>query len=314
MTKRDGDLVHVGQDGWLFLTGGTNAVIRQYRPSLAGAWRLRRWRRLIERRTAWAAGLGIRHLHVVVPEKLSIYDHKLDGLRLDPARAPARRLGALMTRSSAAGAWIDLVGPLRAAREADPPLYRRTDTHWSPEGCLLCFHAIMRALGAVPPPDLAGRPSACHESVLDLGMKLDPSPRESVRFFEFRRDATRVRANALVETFEAEGRLMDLHVGANVVYRNENPAADPRTLVLFGDSCAHFDTFFLTGLLAESFREVHFVWSSSLDWDYVARVRPHLLLVEMAERFLARLPDDRFDLDAFARARLAAPRGSDARV
>jgi hypothetical protein len=32
------------------------------------------------------------------------------------------------------------------------------DTHWSQEGCRLAFGEIMRAMGAVPPADLAGRP------------------------------------------------------------------------------------------------------------------------------------------------------------
>ena len=88
----------------------------------------------------------------------------------------------------------------------------------------------------------------------------------------------------------------EVHVGAHVVYRNPSPGADPRRLVLFGDSCAHFDPFLLTGLLAESFSEVHFIWSSSLDWPYIERVRPDILLFEIAERFLAKLPKDDFDV------------------
>ena len=49
-------------------------------------------------------------------------------------------------------------------------------------------------------------------------------------------------------------------------------------------------------MLAESFSEVHFVWSASLDWSYIERVRPDILLFELAERFLARLPKDDFDV------------------
>ena len=132
----------------------------------------------------------------------------------------------------------------------------------------------------------------------DLGAKLDPPVRETMRVREVQRDAVRVFANPLVEGHEARGTAADLHVGAHVVFRNESPAADPRTLMLFGDSCSHFHPIFLTGLLAESFRELHFVWSANLDWAYIERVRPHLLLVEVAERFLARVPTDRFDVAA----------------
>ncbi|KMO29230.1 hypothetical protein VQ02_30375 [Methylobacterium variabile] len=299
------DMVHLGRDGWLFLTGGTNRVRQQYRASLSMAWRLWRWRRLIEARSARAAALGMRAFHVVVPEKLSIYDDRLDGLVIDPALSPARRLGARLARSPAARAWIDLVGPLRAARDAEPPLYLRTDTHWSQEGCRLAFGEIMRALGAAVPADIATRPFHDHDGVRDLGAKLDPAPTETMRVYQVQRDAVRVYANPLVEAYEARGRAADLHAGAHVVFRNASPAADPRTLMLFGDSCSHFHPIFLTGLLAESFRELHFVWSASLDWSYVERVRPHLLLVEVAERFLARVPVDGFDVVSAGTARLA---------
>ncbi|ACL55202.1 alginate O-acetyltransferase AlgX-related protein [Methylobacterium nodulans] len=300
----DGNAVHIGRDGWLFLVGGTNQVLRQYRATPWAAWRLWRWQRLIERRAARAAALGLRFHQVVVPEKISIYEDRLDGVAIDPALSPARRLGQRMARSPAAGSWIDLVGPMRAARDEGRPLYLRTDTHWTERGCQLAHAEIMRGLGAKPRPDLAERPYQDIQAVLDLGRKLPSHPVETVRMVHYLRDARRVEANALLETFETQGRAMELHVGARAVFRNDSPQADPRRLVLFGDSCAHFGSFFLTALLAESFREVHFLWSASLDWSYVARLRPHLLLVEMAERFLARLPDDRFDSEAVARQKL----------
>lgn len=131
---------------------------------------------------------------------------------------------------------------------------------------------------------------------MDLGEKLSERPRERLERFMLLRDAKRVEVGPLLAAYEAQGRDREAHVGAHVVFRNETEGADPRRLVLFGDSCAHFDPFLLTGLLAESFREVHFVWSASLDWGYIERVRPDILLFELAERFLARLPRDDFDV------------------
>ena len=131
---------------------------------------------------------------------------------------------------------------------------------------------------------------------MDLGEKLREKPRERLDRFMLQRDAKRVEVGPMLAAYEAQGRDREAHVGAHVVYRNEADGADPRRLVLFGDSCAHFDPFLLTGLLAESFREVHFVWSANLDWAYIERVRPDILLFELAERFLARLPKDDFDV------------------
>lgn len=291
-------MVHRGRDGWLFLTAGTNGVLDQYRRSLGQWLHLRRWARLIEMRAARAGALGIRYVHTIVPEKLSIYDDLTDGLAYDPALSPARRLAARLRRLPA---FVDLVAPMRAARGDEATLYRKTDSHWTYDGCLLGLHALMRACDAVPPSDLAERPRFTTEGVWDLGDKLPDRPRETVVNWSVDRDARRVFANGLVEAYEAAGRAADLHVGAHVIYRNERPCADPRTIVLFGDSYAHYAPIMLTGLLAESVRELHYIWSSSIDWSYVERVRPDILMFEMAERFLARIPEDRFDVASYTK-------------
>ena len=285
--------MHVGRDGWLFLTGGTNRVMDRYRGGLRHWLLLRAWTRLIKARAARAERLGIRCLHVVVPEKLSVYDDKTDGLRYAPAKASTRRLARRLARNPA---YLDLLAPLRAARNGPVPLYLRTDTHWTARGCLLAYREIMRALGAIPPADIGVRPEIASDEVMDIGGKLRERPRERIERFMLQRDAERVEVGPLLAAYEAAGRDREVHVGAHVVYRNASASADPRRLVLFGDSCAHFDPFLLTGMLAESFSEVHFVWSASLDWAYVERVRPDILLFELAERFLARVPKDDFDV------------------
>ena len=293
MQRRQRETVHVGREGWLFLIGGTNRVIEQYRSTWTWWWLLRGWTRRIEARAARARELGIRYLHVVVPEKLSVYDDRTDGLRYDWRKSPARRLARRLADSAA---FVDLVGPMRAARDGPEPLYYLTDTHWTHEGCFLAYRNLMRACGAVVPPDLADRPRFDSERVRDLGEKVPARPSERTSLALIARDAVRSHANTLVDAYEAADRAAYLHRGAHVVFRNESPAVDPRTLVLFGDSYAHFAPIMLTGLLAESFREVHFVWSASLDWNYVEKVRPDLLVTEIAERFMVRIPDDRYDV------------------
>jgi len=310
MAARDRNELHVGREGWLFLTGGSNRVMDRYRGTLAQWWLLRGWSRLIAARAARAEQLGIRYLQVVIPEKLSVYDHMTDGLAYRPASATSRRLSQRLARHPA---YLDLLAPLRAARDGARPLYLRTDTHWTLEGCLLAFREIMRALGATPPADLMRRPRFTVETVMDLGAKRPDPPTEPVERMSILRDAVRVQSGALLAAYEAKGRVGDLHVGAHVVYRNEAATADPRRLVLFGDSCAHFAPFMLTGLLAESFREVHFVWSASLDWTYIEAVKPDILLFELAERFLARLPRDDYDVTAAGRRGTAGRLGALAR-
>ncbi len=43
------------------------------------------------------------------------------------------------------------------------------------------------------------------------------------------------------------------------------------------------------------------MWSSSLDWTYIEAVKPDILLFELAERFLARLPKDDYDVGVAGR-------------
>ncbi|MEH3145167.1 MAG: hypothetical protein PGN34_07410 [Methylobacterium frigidaeris] len=292
---RDAAMVHVGRDGWLFLIGGSNQVLGQYRHSWS-AWRHTwRWRRLIERRAARCRRLGITYRHLVVPEKLTVLDDRLDGLAVDASAAPAARLRRGMRLSRASGSLVDLVGPLRAARRGGHGLYLRTDTHWSHDGCFVAYETLCRRLGTAPREDLRdGHATETIEVCGDLGIKLSPRQWESVRLRTIRRDAELAATNALVQDFEAAGRGPYLHLGARVVLRNASPGADPRRLVVFGDSCSHFRwdirTGMLTGLLAETFAEVHFLWSTGIDWDYVAAVRPDVVVTEIAERFMAELP------------------------
>lgn len=125
----------------------------------------------------------------------------------------------------------------------------------------------------------------------------------------FERRARRVEANALVryrEETEPE-RIGGVFVGSRVVLRNEG-AADPRRLLIFGDSYSYEAAPRLTTMLAETFGEVHAIWSADIDWAYVRAVKPDIVLFEIAERFLRRVPTDRFRVDAFAarRVRLAS--------
>jgi alginate O-acetyltransferase complex protein AlgJ len=286
--------VHVGRDGWLFLIGGTNSVLTQYRRLSWHFLRIRSWARLIRQRNARAQALGIRYVQTMVPEKLSIYDDRTAGLRYDPARSPARRLARHLMGLPG---FVDLVAPLRAARD-EAELYRRTDTHWTYDGCHIAYRALMRACGAVPLSDFASRPRFTTGGVWDLGEKLPSQPVETVTHWTLDRHAVRAWASPRVEAYEAAGRIAEVHVGAHVIYRNAAPEADPRTVMLFGDSCAQFTRTLLTGFLAESFAELHFIWSSSIDWTHVERVRPDILMVEMAERFMARVPVDEFDVEA----------------
>ncbi len=286
--------LHVGADGELFLVGGTNRALDAYRSGLATWWRDVRWRRLVARRRRRAARLGLRYVQAIVPEKLTVYGDRLEGLRVDVARAPAVRLAEGLRGRPAAASLVDLVGPLRGAR--DEAIYLRTDTHWTSAGCHLAYAEICRAAGLAPRRDLVERAADEIDFVGDLGGKLDPPRGERIRRGSMLRDARLVFENA------AAGKLArgepGRHGGAHVAFANDSPEAAPLRVLLFGDSCSHVTPFLLTGMLAETVRRLDFIWSGSVDWAYVAETRPDLVVCELAERFMARVPADRFRVPA----------------
>ena len=295
--------VHIGRDGWLFLVGGRNRAVNLYRRNPLMWWRLRRWRRRIEERAAHSRRLGIPFVQAVAPEKLTILSHYATEPLVDPDLSLAVRLAALMARSPAKSNYVDLVGPLRSAAARDD-IYLRTDSHWNYQGCLIAYDRICTALGVAPRGDLADRPFQVFEQALDLGNKLTPPISEPFRLYTIMRDATRRSVNELVTAFLAKGGKGPV-VGTQAIYANDSPQADRRRVLIFGDSYAHFDPVQLTAMFAETFREVYFVWSTSVDWHFVEEVQPDILICELAERYLRLVPNDRFDLRATVASRLA---------
>jgi len=294
--------VHVGRDGWLFLIGGRNRAVNLYRRNPIMWSRLRRWRRRIEERAARCERLGIVFVQTVAPEKLTILSHRAVEPLVDVALSPAMRLWALMERSPARSRYIDLVAPLRAAAERED-VYLRTDSHWNYQGCFVAYRSICAALRVSPRDDLAERPFQVLEQALDLGNKLTPQRTEPFRLYAIMRDSRRRYVNDLVAAFNEAGGTGSV-TATHAIYANDSPNSDSRRVLIFGDSYAHFDPVQLTAMFAETFREVYFVWSTSVDWRFVEEVRPDILICELAERYLRVVASDRFDLRATVGARL----------
>ncbi len=127
------DIVRIGHDGWLFLVGGSNDVLDQYRPDAFPPDHFQAWRGLLEERVRRAGAIGARYFHMPVPEKLTILADRSD-IPVEPNLAPALILHRSLRDSPARDAVVDLV----AAYRTDPDrhnLYLRTDSHWSLFGC-----------------------------------------------------------------------------------------------------------------------------------------------------------------------------------
>ena len=308
--------IHVGRDEYLFLVQGSNNVSSQYVKSPEMQWLLWQWRHAIYTRDKRLRSMNIVYKHVTMPEKLTIYDNLLSGIeinwRLSPAlrllkedpyfvRYPGRLINVaryLRRRNRWKNILIDLVMPLRKARD-DQMLFLRTDSHLSFAGLLIAYREICHVLGVKPVRDFWERPTHYEPNFTgDLGRDFVPLRMEGVTLYLPQRDAVRIYASPIVAHRERAGAIHTLHTGSHVIYRNEK-AADPRSMILFGDSYSNITPNMLTIVLAETFREVHYIWSTSVDWNYIEKIMPDIVLTEMSERFIFRAPDDTFNLEAY---------------
>lgn len=301
-------LIHEGRDGWLFLLGGSNYVASLYDRDSGelSDRRLAAWRTLFEARVARCEALGVACAFIVVPEKLTIYGDRAEA-PVDPALSPAARLAESLSGSAAAARYVDLAPSMLARRDAHD-LYWRTDTHWTPEGCHLAYQELCARLGWRQEPGLLERPRRTFPARLDLGGQVAPQRWEEFRIHNFLRKSSRVWINRVTGFLEDAAFQEQIHVGARARFENPSASNDMRVL-LFGDSFCGAGPDKLTAMLAETVRSLEFVWSSDIDWRYVKRSRPDVLIIQIAERFLRLLPRDRRRLWLFeARQWLRAQR------
>jgi alginate O-acetyltransferase complex protein AlgJ len=294
----DDSFVHKGRDGWLFLIGGSNSVSSLYDRNsvLAGDDTIRKWADLIEQRARRFETMGIQYVHVNVPEKLTIYDDKLwDPPIVDWRLSPAVRLREMLQRSPYGGVWLDLIEPFRTSPDKDR-LYFKTDSHWSGEGCYFAYRLLCERIGLHPEPDLLTRAHQEIDGKLDMGSKFDPPIYEPVKFYDFRMKTKRVYTNAIARYLERPEFGAQIHVGTHVRYLNQTPGAQKKKVLIFGDSFSSQRGDALTAMLAETARDVEFVWSSNLDWAFIKRVKPDVVVYELVERFMTVVASDKLSI------------------
>jgi alginate O-acetyltransferase complex protein AlgJ len=291
-TRSSDGIAIVGNDGWLFLCGGTNANFGQYvgAVEMEPTW-LEEWTDVVRRRRPEARELGVSSALLVVPDKLAVYEEHYPEPLDKVGPRPIERLQAL--------AELPIIYPLeelRAAAAAGEEVYLRTDTHLTFRGNELLFSAVLDALKVAEPPDFSALPLNSYPIAGDLGVKFEPQIVAVVS------EPGSLHQAEIVEDNRAEIEAVEGHIGTRRVFRNEG-APDRRVAVLFGDSFGFAAPYYqgLAWFMAQVFREVHFVWIP-FGWDpeYVRQVGAEAVLVQGAERFVARIPHLHTDVSRLA--------------
>lgn len=280
-TRSDDEVAIVGHAGWLFLCGGVNANLGQYvgAVEMAPTW-LDEWHNVFTRRRAELSALEVASALLVVPDKLAVYEeHYPESLtRIGPR--PIERLLA---------DELPIIYPLaelRAAAATGEEVYLKTDTHLTFRGNELLFRSVAASLEIERLPDFTTLSFSRYPTVGDLGVKFNPPIVGLVS------EPGTLHHAEIIEDNRAEIAAVGGHIGTRRIYRNDR-APDSRVAVVFGDSFGFGDPSYqgLSWFMAQVFPEVHFVWVP-FGWDaeYVRDVGAEAVLVQGAERFVARVP------------------------
>ncbi len=289
--RSDDGIAIVGQDGSLFLCGGTNANLGQYvgAVEMAPTW-LEEWREIVLRRREELDRMGLPHALLVVPDKLAVYEERYPEPLDKVGPRPVERLLDLPE--------LELLYPLEELRTAasTEDVYLRTDTHLTFRGNEILFRALIEPLGIDGVPDFAAMPLRSYTVAGDLGVKFEPQIVSVVS------EPNTLGAAEIVEDNRAEIEAVGGHIGTRRVFHNAD-APDRRVAVLFGDSFGFSAAYYqgVSWFMAQVFREVHFVWIPfGWDPDYTRRVGAEAVLIQGAERFVARVPHPRSEVAALA--------------
>jgi alginate O-acetyltransferase complex protein AlgJ len=307
--SRDGAVFDrlVSPDGVMFLTGGSNEVLHLYdEDGFAARVSLAAWRARLNARANFFKRHGIAWRQLLAPEKLSVCG---EALLPDDAVSPGARLvRSISDQPDLAGALVDPCAFLRAQAKRGYSVFPRTDSHWTPVGAFSAFQWLAASLGL--DPDGARFLDMPERAVSYTGDLAVPGTDGPEMFY--RRVAPpgllRTYANPVVALKERLGQenAAGLHVGSHVSFHAPH-APFAQRVVLFGSSFSDYrlECSLMTLCAALYFRELHFIWSTSLDLALIGRLSPDLVIIETPERFLTACPDDCFDLASYA-ARLVA--------
>lgn len=283
--------VDIFDDGWVFLLGGSNSV-RDYwiNGKSINDITLERWLKVYKQRVSFFKQQNIKYLSFFAPEKLTIYSNKCS-LNVNEDKIPSHQLmNYLAKEESISSVILDIIPYLRSQSETYLT-YHKTDSHWNFTGAYSAYQLIQATLKEPVFIDALRQPKKLNWNIMDLGGKFDPPLRERTNYYQSSGNFERTYANELVKFKESEHRENDigLHVGSYVIYKNKS-ALSNKVLMIFGDSFSEYRDHLLTGLMAETYKEVHFIWNTSLDFELIKQVSPDIVISEMAERFIAKTP------------------------
>jgi hypothetical protein len=266
-----------GRNDRLFLDNDDNDVVLQHTGErLFSPLELRKWRLLLESRTAMLEKLGIPYFHLVPPDAHSVYPEDLpDQVRPHDTRPILQLIDELAAEQS----YANLIYPLEELLAAKPRLlYPKTDPHWTAIGAFIAYDRLAQEMEPVVELHRLREADVVFEEyslVGELGYKVEPQ-----------QESTDVVAPVTTPKPYLVSDNRVINTGAILV--GECPEAPPTTCMLLGDSFSNR----LWIYLSASFRRFVYAYTPRLDYDFVRKYDPDVVVSVLNERFMIHLPDD----------------------
>lgn len=289
LISRDGTAM-LGGESEAYLVGGTNGVLAQFLLSdddSAVSNVANKWREAVCFRRKRLESLHIKFIQVVIPEKLSTYPIKFP-YQVEVPSPPLRAVEhAFADNEQCESVYFSA---LRFIRESMIPdtVFGKFDTHLTTRAAHGIFTGIIGRLGHASP------------FALDVSDSISIEGDLSERFFGIALSETlEYPSLQYIENISGTLRCVQSqippegHLGTRIVW-SRNDAPINQCVIAFANS------FFerggsarsLSWWFARAFKEFHFIWSPDIDFDYVARFNPDVVICQTIERFLMRTPQD----------------------
>lgn len=289
--NRNRNGVYCGAEGWLYWVGRKGEKQALYRRNLSNFIRSRRWSNVIKRRYEICASLNVDFFQVIIPDKLSVSDKLSAENVVDVSKSPIRKIYEIFSREHYSYCFINIIDLLSENREIARSNFLKTDTHTSYLGNKEIYKLLCRTFGCAPAENVLDGVLHHGQAMLDLGNKFDPPLFEDYIHYEFEKRAVRVFSNEINDIRENPLSTKKVNRGSNIVISNHDYHNCRKKIIIFGDSYSFVPSSF-GEMLAENFYETHLIWSPAIDWSYVKKIKPDIVLCEIAERFTSSVPRD----------------------
>lgn len=277
-------VVIAGHNHHLFLIGGSNNLILQYKQENNSRAIADQWLNLIGKRYSTLAARGIKFSQLIIPEKASILADSMP-FEIDPPTPLYRMLAGQLRCQSNATFFTDFNDVfMRASDRRD--LYLKIDSHLTCRGAHRLFSTFMQQIDlpvpALPFTELGRSPLA------DLGRHFS-----SIGFAEddLEPDPVALPTSAIDIVCLVNER-NERHLGTRLVFHNARAPFQKRA-VAFANSFFSYGTTpqELSWWMMRWFREYHFIWSGDIDYNYIDKVQPDIVIAQTIERFLPNVPN-----------------------